>query len=88
MEAEEALRILLHASEDGLVSATNSLLLAVCDNESIAKLLNHEGVFTRLLHLISNTRPNEDQSLQGLLLNLLYEIARVQVIAPDELGCL
>lgn len=56
------------------------------ESESTADLLNDEGAFTRLIDLISNPERNEDAVLHRMLMDLLYEMSRIQRIKPDDLG--
>jgi hypothetical protein len=65
---------------------TSFLLLDIRETEATAELLNEEGAFTRLLDLISDPKQNADASLHRMLMELLYEMSRIQRIKPDELG--
>jgi hypothetical protein len=62
------------------------LLLDIRDCENTADLLNDEGVFTRLVDLISSPKRNEDAVLHRMLMDLLYEMSRIQRIKPYDLG--
>ena len=65
--------------------ATSFLLLDVRETESTAEFLNDEGVFPRLVDLISDPIQAEDAVLQRLLMELLYEMSRIQCIKRDDL---
>lgn len=65
---------------------TSVLLFDVRETETTAELLNEEGAFPRLADLISSPDQNEDAILHRLLMELLYEMSRIQRIKPDELG--
>ena len=47
-------------------------------------MMNEEEVFSRLVELIGS-RPTEDDDLRIRLLNLLYEMSRINRISIDEL---
>lgn len=67
---------------------TSFLLFDVRENETTAEILNDEGAFTRLVYLISNPKQIEDSILHRMLMDLLYEMSRIQRIKPNELGTL
>jgi hypothetical protein len=71
---------------DSLLFVTSFLLVDIRETEATAELLNEEGAFTRLLDLISDPKQNADASLHRMLMELLYEMSRIQRIKPDELG--
>ena len=51
--------------------------------------MNEEGSFPRLLELIENHKPGDDTrwtELHRLLLNLLYEMSRIQRVKTKDLG--
>ena len=48
-------------------------------------MMNEEGVFSRLLELITS-KLDEDGDLHRMLLQLLYEMSRIQRIRTEELG--
>ncbi|ERF72976.1 hypothetical protein EPUS_05057 [Endocarpon pusillum Z07020] len=70
---------------DALLFVTSFLLFEIRETESTAELLNREGAFTRLLDLISNPKQNADATLHRMLMELLYEMSRIQRIRPEEL---
>ena len=47
--------------------------------------MNEEGVFPRLLELIGS-KPDDDADLKRMLLQLLYEMSRIQRIRTEELS--
>jgi hypothetical protein len=65
---------------------TSFLLFDVRETESTAEVLNQEGAFTRLVDLISGPKQDEDTTLHRMLMELLYEMSRIQRIKPDDLG--
>lgn len=69
-----------------LMFVTSFLLFDVRETEATAELLNEEGAFTRLVDLISSPLQNEDVNLHRMLMELLYEMSRIQRIKPDDLG--
>ncbi|CAD6443020.1 54967905-b189-4959-a061-9f4045707ff1 [Sclerotinia trifoliorum] len=54
-------------------------------NEATFEMMNKEGCFPRLLELVKK-RDSEDPSLHRLLLELLYEMSRMQRISFEDLG--
>ena len=48
-------------------------------------MMNEEGSFSRLLELIRQ-REHEDLGLHRMLLELLYEMSRIQRIQPEDLS--
>jgi hypothetical protein len=67
---------------------TSFLLFDVRETESTAELLNDEGAFVRLVDLIASPEPSEDVILHRLLMELLYEMSRIQRVKTDHLGTL
>lgn len=55
------------------------------ENESTFDLLNKEGAFPRLVELIALPREHEE-SLHRMLMELLYEMSRIQKITNDDLS--
>lgn len=52
-------------------------------------MMNEEGVFARLLELIQSLRHDESDGgagLHRLLMDLLYEMSRIQRIKIEDLG--
>ena len=48
-------------------------------------MMNEEGVFTRLVELIQE-RKDDDAGLHRLLLELLYEMSRIQRLRIEDLS--
>ena len=53
--------------------------------ERTFEVLNEEGVFSRLLDLILNPHDDEGGTLRRLLMELLYEMARIQKVTLGDL---
>lgn len=49
-------------------------------------MMNEEGAFSRLLELIHAHMNDEEASLQRQLLELLYEMSRIQRIRVEDLS--
>ncbi|KAL9111536.1 MAG: hypothetical protein Q9227_004024 [Pyrenula ochraceoflavens] len=54
-------------------------------NEKTFEILNIEGAFPRLIDLIVNMKREEDAGLHRLLMELLYEMSRIQRIKLQDL---
>jgi hypothetical protein len=50
------------------------------------EVLNDEGAFGRLVELISSPKEDDQQTLHRSLMELLYEMSRIQKISLDDLG--
>jgi nucleoid DNA-binding protein len=50
------------------------------------EFLNEEGAFPRLVQLIQTPKQNDEQVLHRMLMELLYEMARIQKISLEDLG--
>ena len=61
------------------------LLLDIRESETTAELLNEQGAFPRLVDFIADPRQKEDTLLHRMLMDLLYEMSRVQRIKLDDL---
>ncbi|TVY91219.1 Protein dip1 [Lachnellula willkommii] len=55
------------------------------DNEATFEKMNHEGCFPRLLELVKQGK-KDDARLHRMLLELLYEMSRMQRLSAEELG--
>ena len=55
-------------------------------NERTYELLNDEGAFPRLVDLISSPKRHGHEALHRLLMELLYEMSRIQKIKTNDLG--
>ncbi|KAH8592242.1 hypothetical protein B0O99DRAFT_597291 [Bisporella sp. PMI_857] len=63
------------------------LLLDGRDNEATFEIMNNESCFTRLVELIKNKEGrSEDGRLHRLLLELLYEMSRMQRLSTEDLS--
>lgn len=84
--------ILLLSQEDDpdtLHLITSFLLFDGRQNEVSLQMMNEEGVFARLLELIQARRREDMDSEAGLhrlLMDLLYEMSRVQRVRIEDLG--
>ena len=54
-------------------------------HEATFEMMNNEGCFPRLLELIKQGTET-DVKLDRLLLELLYEMSRMQRLSPEDLG--
>ena len=73
--------------EAHILFVTTSFLLADARmTETTFELLNEEGAFPRLLELIQTPKEDVDQNLHRLLMELLYEMSRIQKVSLDHLG--
>ncbi len=63
----------------------NFLLFDGRQNEATFELMNREGCFPRLLDLIKRGR-QDDSRLHRLLLELLYEMSRMNRLSVEDLG--
>ena len=61
------------------------LLLDGRRNEATFKLMNNEGAFPRLIYLIRDA-VDDDLGLHRQLVELLYEMSRIQQISWEHLG--
>ena len=62
------------------------LLADARETETTYELLNNEGIFPRLVDLMSRRLKDDETGLHRLLMELLYEMSRVQKIKTDELS--
>lgn len=75
--------------ESDLLYITTTFLLADArEHDSTFELLNSEGAFQRMIDLIKAPTTEGEEGLHRLLMELLYETARVQKIINDDLGAL
>ncbi len=72
-------------SADTLHLVITFLLLDGQQNEITFNMMNEEGVFTRLVELIQE-RKDDDAGLHRLLLELLYEMSRIQRLRLEDLS--
>ena len=70
---------------DVLLLLTSFLLLDGRQNESTFEMMNEEGIFLRLLELIQSIKDG-DFGLHRMLLELLYEMSRIQRLRIEDLS--
>jgi hypothetical protein len=61
------------------------LLADARENEQTFDMLNKEGTFPRLVELIAHPREKEEH-MHRTLMELMYEVARIQKITNDDLS--
>jgi DNA primase large subunit len=77
---------LLQEDEPATLYVIASLLLMDGQrNEVVFEMMNREGAFTRLVELIKLGK-DEDSSLHRLLMELLYQMSRMQRLSSEELS--
>jgi hypothetical protein len=77
---------LLQEDESGPLHAITSLLfLDGCNDESTFPRMIEEACFPRLLELIVAREADTDRRLHRLLLQLMYEMSRVERLKVDDL---
>jgi hypothetical protein len=69
---------------DVLLLVTSFLLFDGRENEGTFEIMQNDGAFGRLLELIQN-RHDDDMGLHRMLLELLYEMSRIQRIRGEDL---
>lgn len=55
-------------------------------NEKGFEMMNNEGAFPKLMDMIMSIRDAEEAGLHRLLMELLYEMSRIQRIKVQDLG--
>ncbi|KAL9603651.1 MAG: hypothetical protein Q9219_000970 [cf. Caloplaca sp. 3 TL-2023] len=76
--------LLQEDSPDTLHLIVTLLLFDGRDNEATFELMNEEGIFLRLVELI-HERKDDDTGLHRMLLELLYEMSRIQRLRIQDL---
>ena len=71
---------------DVLLVTVSFLLADARASEETFELLNAEGAFPRLVDLIAEPRELHEEGLHRLLMELLYEMSRIQKISLDNLS--
>ncbi|KAL2441714.1 hypothetical protein ABEF95_016230 [Exophiala dermatitidis] len=71
---------------DTILTSTTFLLADAQTHESTYELLNEEGAFPRLVDLISSPQQHGQEPLHRLLMELLYEMSRIQKIRISDLA--
>ncbi|KAM5443367.1 pre-rRNA processing [Microsporum ferrugineum] len=83
--------LLQEDSHDNLLGIVCFLLFDGCENEATFEMMCEEGAFCRLLELIQSLRNDDhsgigvEASLHRLLMDLLYEMSRIQRIRIEDL---
>lgn len=60
--------------------------LADIDDQHVFHMMHKEGAFQRLVELIRDTNVDEQKNMHRLLLQLIYEMSRIQRLTAAELG--
>lgn len=60
--------------------------LADVDDQQVFHMMKKEGGFSRLVELVRTTNAEEHKDLHRLLLQLMYEMSRIQRLSAEELG--
>jgi len=71
-----------------ILIATSFLLVDARNHERTYELLNEVGAFPRLVELISSPKQHGNEGVHRLLMELIYEMSRIQRISPTDLGTL
>lgn len=66
--------------------STSFLIADAQLNEHTYELLNDEGAFPRLVDLIASPKQHGHEGIHRLLMELLYEMSRIQKIKINDLG--
>jgi hypothetical protein len=69
-----------------LLLVTSFLLADARTTERTFELLNDEGAFPKLIELVQTPKQNDEANLHRLLMELLYEMSRIQKISLADLG--
>lgn len=78
---------MVQEDEPDILLITTSFLLAEAQNsERTHEILNKEGAFFRLTELIASPAVRDELTLHRLLMQLLYEMSRIQKISNDDLS--
>ncbi|EXJ73668.1 uncharacterized protein A1O5_03430 [Cladophialophora psammophila CBS 110553] len=81
------IQCLIEDDEPNVVLVSTSFLLTHAQlNEKTYELLNDEGAFPRLIHLISSPKQHDHEGIHRLLMALLYEMSRIQKIKIGDLA--
>ncbi|EFQ97355.1 hypothetical protein MGYG_00394 [Nannizzia gypsea CBS 118893] len=83
--------LLQEDSHDNLLGIVSFLLFDGCENETTFEMMCEEGAFCRLLELIQSLKGDDhsgssiEASLHRLLMDLLYEMSRIQRVKIEDL---
>jgi hypothetical protein len=69
-----------------LLLVTSFLLADARTTERTFELLNDEGAFPKLIELVQTPKQDGEANLHRLLMELLYEMSRIQKISLADLG--
>ena len=69
-----------------MLLATLFLIADAQAHETTYELLNDEGAFPRLVDLISSPKRQGHEEIHRSLMELLYEMSRIQKIKKSDLG--
>ncbi|ETN41490.1 uncharacterized protein HMPREF1541_03426 [Cyphellophora europaea CBS 101466] len=79
---------LLQEDDADILLITSSFLLTDAQHTEITfEILKNEGAFPRLVDLIASPHLNDEEALHRLLMQLFYEMSRIQRISNDDLAC-
>ncbi|KAI9797982.1 MAG: hypothetical protein M1833_005038 [Piccolia ochrophora] len=78
--------LLQEDAKDTLHLITSFLLCDGRQNEATFEMMNEEGAFPRLVELTKTSQGDGDGELHRRLLELVYEMSRIQRIRCEELG--
>ena len=83
----QIVQCLLEDDEPSVLRVAVSFLLADArQNESTFELMNKEGAFCRLVDLICDLRQQDEEAeVHRMLMELLYEMSRIQKISTEDL---
>jgi hypothetical protein len=83
----QIVQCLLEDDDPSVLRVSASFLLADArQNESTFELMNKEGAFRRLVDLISDPRQQDEEAeVHRMLMELLYEMSRIQKITTEDL---
>ncbi|EXJ60224.1 hypothetical protein A1O7_04376 [Cladophialophora yegresii CBS 114405] len=78
---------LIEDDEPNVVLVATSFLIAHArSNEATYQLMNQEGAFLRLIDLIESPKQHGHEGIHRLLMELLYDMSRIQRIKTDDLA--
>ncbi|KIY03154.1 uncharacterized protein Z520_01621 [Fonsecaea multimorphosa CBS 102226] len=81
------IQCLIEDDEPNVVLVSTSFLITHAQlNERTFELLNDEGAFPRLIRLISSPKQHGHEGIHRLLMELLYEMSRIQRIKIGDLA--
>ncbi|KIW75296.1 hypothetical protein Z517_12070 [Fonsecaea pedrosoi CBS 271.37] len=81
------IQCLIEDDEPNVVLVSTSFLITHAQlHERTYELLNDEGAFPRLIHLISSPKRHDHEGIHRLLMELLYEMSRIQKIKIGDLA--